>query len=518
MTKKIQTPDLAITQVTKRQSSISLGEILSVVYLLLSGFLFVLIAHSSDQPGLVDSQAQVFMLANFLFITIIHYMEKQNLLLFIISTNFLLFYILPIILVITTGEYENKYQSMVKNTIHQDILSESVLVIFCLNTVFMTAVIIGSKIIPFRRLDYSIYINKTPIFFKNINISKLLVVCCFILAWFIFTRYGYGFGSIPRYLSGGAVSGGLRIFMFLANGMLGVIWIALLHLMICKQEYEHRIWVRYIIAFSLIIAIDRITAGSTSSIIQLIFSLIIINFIARGRAQVKIGVLVKWTPILLILSILFYGLAIPFRYISILKDLNFDIFLIFNYFYDNPTFNLADGLISRIIHRLNYFDPFVVVYSNLSVHTAEYFNFTEGIKAFLNFALPGTPFEKTLPYSRVFQVVFLGVSFEMSKELYWTNLYGYGIYLALTGTVIGSVIYLSLFGIFVSVVWSFLSLLKGLFRVILMFVFSVYFYLVQAGMGWDTDLNVLIVDNLYQMVVGILIVFLLCSKRTSQGR
>ena len=64
-----------ITQVPKRQSSISLGEILSVVYFLLSGFLFVLIALSIDQPGLVDSQTQVFMLANFLLITIIHYMK-----------------------------------------------------------------------------------------------------------------------------------------------------------------------------------------------------------------------------------------------------------------------------------------------------------------------------------------------------------------------------------------------------------------------------------------------------------
>ena len=91
MTKKTQTPGLTITQITKRQSSISLGEILSVVYLLLSGFQFVLIALSIDQPGLVDTPTQVFMLVNFLFITIIHYMEKQNLLLFIISTNFLLF-------------------------------------------------------------------------------------------------------------------------------------------------------------------------------------------------------------------------------------------------------------------------------------------------------------------------------------------------------------------------------------------------------------------------------------------
>ena len=44
----------------------------------------------------------------------------------------------------------------------------------------------------------------------------------FILAWFLFTRFGYSFGSVPSYISGGAVSGGLRIFMFLANGMLGV--------------------------------------------------------------------------------------------------------------------------------------------------------------------------------------------------------------------------------------------------------------------------------------------------------
>ena len=253
--------------------------------------------------------------------------------------------------------------------------------------------------------------------------------------------------------------------------------------MICKQEYEHRIWVRYIIVFSLIIAIDRLTAGSTSAIIQLIFSLIIIYFIAKGRVKVTVITLVKWAPLLLILSILFYVLAIPFRYISILKAFDFDIFLIVNYFSNSSTFNLSDGLFSRIINRLDYFDPFVVVYSNLSSHASEYYSLTEGIKSFLNFALPGTPFESTLPYSRVFQVVFLGYSFELAHKLYWTNLYGYGIYLALTGTVAGAVIYLSLFGIFVSVVWSFLSLLKGLFRIILMFVFSVYFYLVQAGMG-----------------------------------
>jgi hypothetical protein len=505
-------------QVTKRQSSISLGGILSVVYLLLSGFLFVFIALSNDQPGLVDIETQVFLLAYFLLITIIHYIEKQNLLLFIISTNFILFYILPIILIITTGEYENKYQPMLNNTIDKDILSEAVLVICCLNIVFMIAVIMGSKIIRFRRLDYSIYINKIPIFFKNIDISKLLVVCCFILAWFLFFRFNFSFGSVPQNISGGVVSGGLRIFMFLSYGMLGVMWIALIHLMICKQEYEHRIWVRYMIIFSLIIAIDKITAGSTSAIIHLIFSIIIIYFIAKGRVKLNVRILVKWVPLLLIFSILFYSLAIPFRYISILKDLDFDIFLIYSHFLDSSNYNLENSLFSRIINRLNYFDPFVVVYSNLSVHTAEYFSFTEGIKSFLNFALPGTPFESTLPYSRVFQVVYLGYSFELSKELYWTNLYGYGIYLALTGTVAGAVVYLSLFGMFLSVVWSFLSLLKGLFRVILMFVFSMYFYQLQAGSGWDTDLNVLIVDNLYQMVVGVLVVYLFCSKRTSQGR
>jgi hypothetical protein len=518
MTKKTQTPDLTITQVTKRQSSISLGEILSVVYLLLSGFQFFVIALSIDQPGLVDSQTQVFLLAYFLLITIIHYMEKQNLLLFLISTNFLLFYVLPIILIITTGEYENKYRHMLNSAIDQGILSEAVLVICCLNIVFMIAVIVGSKIIPFRRLDYSIHINKIPIFFKNINISKLLVVCCFILAWFLFIRFGYSFGSVSQYISGGAVSGGLRIFMFLSSGIVGVMWIALIHLMICKQEYEHRIWVRYIIVFSLIIAIYKMTAGSTSAIIHLIFSITIIYFIAKGRVKVNVSTLVKWAPLLLISSILFYGLAIPFRYISILKSLDFDIFLIVNYFANSSTFNLSDGLFSRILNRLDYFDPFVVVYSNLSVHTAEYYSLTEGIKSFLNFALPGTPFESTLPYSRVFQVVFLGYSFELANKLYWTNLYGYGIYLVLTGTVAGAVIYLSIFGIFVSAVWSSLSLLNGLFRVILMFAFSGYFYLVQAGMGWDTDLNVLIVDNLYQMVVGVFVVYLFCSKRTSQGR